>query len=83
MDSLTRHVRRGLRLALSPCQGPNKYDMRAVYGDAQDAIESTSLCYSRINFATNVIVISHIRYMERQDGMTKGYPKSIGSALSP
>jgi len=60
-----------------------KYDARAVYKDAQDAIESVLAFITGESFRTNVIVISHIRYIEREDGTTKGYPTSIGSALGP
>ena len=85
IDSLTRmsDAAFDFRLALVSGKGEGKYDMRAVYGDAQDAIEATLALFQSNNFQTNVIVISHIRYMERADGMTKGYPKSVGSALSP
>lgn len=34
------------------------------------------------SFHTNVLVICHIKYMER-DGVTKGYPLSLGNAISP
>ena len=71
------------REPLTPKGRDGKYDMRAVYKDAQDAVENVLALLTSESFATNVIVISHIRYMERADGMTKGYPKSVGSALSP
>src|SRR5450631_4219058 len=71
------------REPLAPKGRDGKYDMRAVYKDAQDAIENVLALLTSESFETNVIVISHIRYMERLDGITKGYPKSIGSALSP
>ena len=71
------------REPLTPRGRDGKYDMRAVYKDAQDAVENVLALLTSESFATNVIVISHIRYMERADGITKGYPKSIGSALSP
>lgn len=58
-------------------------DMRQVYGAAQDAIENVLALLTGTQFATNVIVISHIKYIDRQDGMTKGYPTAVGSALSP
>lgn len=83
VDSLTRMSDAAFDWRLSLVVNTGKYDMRAVYGDAQDAIESTLALFQSNNFQTNVIVISHIRYMERADGLTKGYPKSVGSALSP
>lgn len=60
-----------------------KYDMRAVYKDAQDAIENVLAYLTAESFRTNVIVISHIKYVENPDGTKKGYPTAVGSALSP
>lgn len=60
-----------------------KFDVRAVYKDAQDAIESVLALVTSESFQTNVIVTSHIRYTEIGDGKTKGYPTSVGSALGP
>lgn len=34
-------------------------------------------------FNTNVIVLSHIKYFDREDGKTKSYPVTIGSAIAP
>lgn len=58
-------------------------DPRQWYGQAQDAIEKVLALLTSPSFETNVIVISHIKYVEREDGTTKGYPTSVGSALSP
>lgn len=58
-------------------------DPRQWYGQAQDAIEKVLALLTSPNFETNVIVISHIKYVEREDGSTKGYPTAVGSALSP
>lgn len=59
------------------------YDKRAVYGDAQRALEDTLDTLTSPHFETNVIVISHVKYIENPDGTKKGYPVSVGSALSP
>lgn len=83
IDSLTRMSDAAFDWRLALAAGGGKYDMRAVYGDAQDAVEGILALLQSDNFRTNVIVVSHIRYMERADGLTKGYPKSVGSALSP
>lgn len=61
---------------------PSAKDPRQWYGAAQDAIEKVLALLSSSNFETNVIVISHIKYMETSEG-PKGYPTSVGSALSP
>lgn len=60
-----------------------QFDGRAVYGDAQDAVEGVLALVTGDNFCTNVIVNSHVKYIERQDGTTKGFPTAIGKALSP
>lgn len=61
---------------------PSAKDPRQWYGTAQDAIEKVLAMLTSVSFETNVIVISHIKYMETPDG-TKGYPTAVGSALSP
>ncbi len=60
-----------------------KYDVRAVYKDAQDAIENVLALLTSESFRTNVIIISHVKYVENPDGTKKAYPVSVGSALSP
>lgn len=71
------------REPLAPKSRDGKYDMRAVYKDAQDAIEGVLALLTSEAFRTNVIVISHVKYMDNPDGTKKGYPVSVGSALSP
>lgn len=61
---------------------PSAKDPRQWYGAAQEAIEKVLALLSSSNFETNVIVISHIKYMETPEG-PKGYPTAVGSALSP
>ncbi len=62
---------------------PNAKDRRQIYGVAQDAIEKVLALLTSPNFETNVIVISHIKYMDNPDGSRKGYPTAVGQALSP
>lgn len=71
------------REPLVPRSRDGKYDVRAVYKDAQDAIESVLALLTSESFRTNVIVISHVRYVDNPDGTKKGYPTAVGSALSP
>lgn len=71
------------RETLVPRGASGKYDERAVYGDAQNAVEKVLATTHSGNFKTNVIVISHVKYIEREDGTRKGYPTAVGSALSP
>lgn len=58
-------------------------DGRAIYGDAQDAVENMLATLTSGTFATNVIVIAHVQYMEQGDGTTKGFPQGVGAKLSP
>ena len=58
-------------------------DRRAIYGLAQDAVEKVLALLTSPSFETNVIVTSHIKYIENPDGSRKGYPTAVGSALSP
>ncbi len=71
------------REPLTPRGSSGQYDKRAVYGDAQDAIEKVLALLTGETFRTNVIVISHIRYVDNPDGTKKGYPTAVGAALSP
>lgn len=71
------------REPLTPKSSQGKYDVRAVYKDAQDAVENVLALLTSESFRTNVIVISHIRYVDNPDGTKKGYPTAVGSALSP
>jgi hypothetical protein len=71
------------REPMTPRSRDGKFDVRAVYKDAQDAVENTLGLLTGEAFKTNVIVIAHVRYIENPDGTKKGYPNSVGSALSP
>ena len=71
------------REPLAPRGRSGEYDKRAVYGDAQDAVIDALKTVSGDNFRTNVIITSHIRYVDNPDGTRKGYPTSIGAAIAP
>lgn len=71
------------REPLVPRGRDGKYDKRAVYGDAQRAVEQVLAHITSEWFKTNVIVNTHIRYVDNEDGTRKGYPTAIGAALSP
>lgn len=60
-----------------------EFDGRAVYGNAQDAIESMLAMLTSPTFACNVIVIAHGMYMDLPDGTTKIFPQGVGQKLSP
>lgn len=52
------------------------------YHTAQQALMTTIAYVTAESFATNVIVIAHVKYIER-DGVTKGFPVAVGNAISP
>ena len=85
LDSLTffSDAAYDFREPLTPRSRDGKYDVRAVYKDAQDAVENVLALLTSDSFKTNVIVISHIKYVDNPDGTKKGYPSAVGSALSP
>lgn len=58
-------------------------DGRAVYGDAQDAVESTLAHITSASYTCNVIVICHGQYMDLPDGTKKLFPQGVGQKLSP
>src|SRR5262245_17732222 len=58
-------------------------DLRATYGDAQDAIEYILATLTSDSFQTNVIVVGHVQYMTLPDGSTKEFPQGRGHELSP
>ena len=62
---------------------PSAKDPRQWYGQAQDAIEKVLALLTSPSFETNVIVISHVKYVDNPDGTRKGYPTAVGSALYP
>lgn len=58
-------------------------DGRAVYGNAQDAVEMILADLTSESFKTNVIVIAHGQYMELPDKTSKIFPQGVGQKLSP
>ncbi len=85
IDSLSRlcDAAFDFREPLVPVGKSGERDMRAVYGDAQDAVEMLLATLTSKTFATNVIVIAHITYQDQADGSTKGFPQGVGQKLSP
>lgn len=63
--------------------GGPKADGRAVYGGAQDAVESVLADITSKNMTTNLIVIAHGVYTDMPDGTTKIFPQGVGKKLSP
>lgn len=85
IDSLSRlcDAAYDFREPLTPSGKSGEKDLRAVYGDAQDAVESLLAELTSKTFATNVIVIAHVMYMDVPGAGQKGFPQGVGQKLSP
>ena len=81
LDSLTTLGKACFEWAKS--QQPSAKDPRQWYFAAQQSLENVIAMLTSEAFATNVIVISHINYKEIQEGIHKGYPSAVGSAMGP
>jgi hypothetical protein len=57
-------------------------DGRHIYHTAQRAVMNAIDALTADHFNANVIVIAHVKYLE-QDGVTKGFPLSVGTAIGP
>lgn len=62
---------------------PTAKDPRQWFFTAQQAIENVLALISSQAFKQNVIIISHVNYKEVMEGVNKGYPTAVGSALGP
>jgi hypothetical protein len=60
----------------------NKASGLQIYGMAQEALENYLAAVMSPQFATNVILITHVNEIELSDGSKKGFPAAVGSALS-
>lgn len=81
LDSLTTLGRAALAWATG--MNPTAKDGRQWYMAAGAGIENIIALLTSDDFMANVIVISHVSYNESQEGMTRGYPSAVGSALGP
>jgi len=85
VDSLTKMCKSAFDWREQLVMGKaGKYDQRAVYYDTQKQVEKgvVAKLFSE-QYKTNVIIITHVHYIEDEVGVRKGYPRTIGSALSP
>lgn len=62
---------------------PTAKDPRQWFYAAQQAVESVLAMLTSEAYKQNVIVISHVNYKEIMEGVHKGYPSAVGSALGP
>jgi len=81
IDSFTRLSQCAFEWAKG--MNPGAKDPRQWFYQAQQACEQVLSLLTNEGFRSNVIVICHVDYQERQDGTTEGFVKSIGKALGP
>lgn len=62
---------------------PTAKDPRQWFYAAQQAVEQVLALLTNETYKQNVIVISHVNYREVMEGVHKGYPSAVGSALGP
>lgn len=80
IDSMTNLGRAAFQWAQAA--NPLTKDPRQWYKTAQDLLEDLIANVTSDSFETNVIIISHVEYVET-NGLTKGFASSIGKALGP
>lgn len=70
-------------MAWAKGMNPTAKDPRQWFYAAQQAVESVLALLTNESYKQNVIVISHVNYREVMEGVHKGYPSAVGSALGP
>lgn len=81
LDSLTFFANAAFRW--KEALNPAAKDPRQIFYSAQDAVEDVLALMTSADMHCNVIVTSHIKWLELGDGTTKAFPSSIGGALGP
>lgn len=81
LDSLTFLGKAAMAWARG--MNPTAKDPRQWFYSAQQAIENVLALLTDKAYNQNVIVISHVNYKEVTEGVNKGYPTAVGSALGP
>lgn len=61
---------------------PNDY-LPAIYGEAQKRIDGLLQIWYSSQLKCHTIITSHISFIENDNGQNRGYPTTIGKALSP
>lgn len=81
LDSLTAFAKASFEWARG--MNPTSKDPRQWYAASQNAVEDTIAMLTAEEFKTNLIVMSHVAFLEANDGTVKGYASAVGSALGP
>lgn len=62
---------------------PTAKDKRQVYGAGMNAVEDVLAMLTGESFRMNVIVITHVKYDDGDEGTGKGFANALGKALGP
>lgn len=81
VDSLTNLGKAAFAWARG--MNPSSKDPRQWYAQAQAVLDDVLATLTAEAFATNVIVCSHVDFVEDGQGFQRGYASSIGKALGP
>lgn len=81
LDSLTRYGKYAYEWAKG--MNPTAKEGRTWYNVGQRAVEDTLAMLTGEQFKMHVIVISHVNYKEAVEGVHKGHPSALGTALGP
>lgn len=80
IDSLTRMCECAFRYVQA--MNPMAKEPQAQYHAAQQLIQQVLALLASEQFGVNVLVLAHINYTENHLQITKGFPRSVGSALN-
>lgn len=80
IDSLTSCAQSAYRYAKA--MNPMAKEGQTHYFTAQQMVMNLLYLLGSEQFQTNVIVLAHIDYNQNHLGITKGFPRSIGSAIN-
>lgn len=81
VDSLTSLAQAAFRYVVG--MNPAAKEPQAQYFAAQQLVMNFLYLLTSEQMKTNVIVIAHLDYKDNHLNLTKGFPRSIGSALGP
>lgn len=80
IDSLTAAGKAALSWATG--MNPTAKDRRQHYGAAQESIDNMLDLLTSSEFNTNLIIITHVKMIENDQGLVKEVPTAVGTSLS-
>ena len=83
IDSLTRLAQAAFNFQLKLGGRLNTRPEQADYGLAQRSVLRLLELFYSDSVKCNIVIICHIKYIETEAGPTRGFPETVGSAISP